>query len=571
MRPSRPGHALFLVAIGAAGWTVAAAVLGAPGAWPPVAGAALFLALLLGARGFSFPLGTQTGGEAAISLDSALYIAAASCLGVRAGVLGVGLIMSGVAIGRVQKRRAGADGPLGRAAYVVYFGGQAAGLLGLWGRAFLDGGAHNAGVLRTLGLGGVFLASHYLVETVQLRLAGASWRASLRRNLTGAIAEAALLPLAGVIVLLWDPHALVPFALLGGTYLLVNWNFHRLALLAAELRGRVVELETLARTAHAAGASLELPQVLSSLLKETARALPAATRIEAVLARGDGGQPERYVARDGAAVVREPASALAAALARSREPTLDDDLRDEPGGVRSRATVPLIMYGEVLGALIAESGEPEAFDAHQLRLLEAISGQAATAVENARLYGLANIDGLTGLYCRRYFDVRIAEEIERARRFGTSFALVMLDLDDFKRLNDTHGHVAGDRALRDVAVIAASQLRGVDLAARYGGEELAFLLPRTSVIDAHAVAERIREAVATYPLVDGNGKPCRGVTASLGVAGWTESGEAAPSTLVARADAALYRAKASGKNRVEIDLISFELTPSLAPIRRRRA
>jgi diguanylate cyclase (GGDEF)-like protein len=269
--------------------------------------------------------------------------------------------------------------------------------------------------------------------------------------------------------------------------------------------------------------------------------------------------------------MREPAGARAAAFARTREPTLDDDLRDEPSGLRSRATVPLIMYGEVLGALVAESGEPQAFDAHQLRLLEAISGQAATAVENARLYGLANIDGLTGLYCRRYFDVRITEEIERARRFGTSFALVMLDLDDFKRLNDTHGHIAGDRALRDVAAIAASQLRGVDLAARYGGEELAFLLPRTSVIDAHAVAERIREAVATYHLLDGGGKACCGVTASLGVAGWTESGAAVPSTLVARADAALYRAKASGKNRVEIDLISFELTPSLAPIRRRRA
>ncbi|HEX6837347.1 MAG TPA: GGDEF domain-containing protein, partial [Polyangia bacterium] len=164
---------------------------------------------------------------------------------------------------------------------------------------------------------------------------------------------------------------------------------------------------------------------------------------------------------------------------------------------------------------------------------------------------------------RRYFDLRVQEEIERARRFGTSFALVMLDLDDFKRLNDTMGHLVGDRALRGVAQLAERQLRGVDLAARYGGEELAFLLPRTSLADAHAVAERIRAAIAGY---DFGGLH---ITASLGVAGWTEAGVTDPERLVERADAALYRAKAAGKNRVEIDLSSFELTPSLAPVTRR--
>jgi diguanylate cyclase (GGDEF)-like protein len=227
------------------------------------------------------------------------------------------------------------------------------------------------------------------------------------------------------------------------------------------------------------------------------------------------------------------------------------------------------MYGETLGALIATSPDEDAFGPDELRLLDAIAGQAAAAVENARLYALANVDGLTGLYCRRYFDARIAEEMERSRRFGTSFALIMLDLDDFKQLNDSLGHLAGDRALRGVAAIAASQLRGVDLAARWGGEELAFLLPRTSLVDAHAVAERIREAVATHVIAERG--QTRRITASLGVAGWAESGADERSSLVARADAALYRAKAAGKNRVEIDLVNFELTPSLAPVRRRQA
>jgi two-component system, cell cycle response regulator len=222
-----------------------------------------------------------------------------------------------------------------------------------------------------------------------------------------------------------------------------------------------------------------------------------------------------------------------------------------------------------VGALVARSQEPHAFGPAERRLLDAISGQAATAVENARLYALANIDGLTGLYCRRYFEIRIAEEIERARRFDSSFALVMLDLDDFKRLNDSLGHLVGDRALREVAAIAASQLRGVDLAARYGGEELAFLLPRTSLTDAQAVAERIRMAVATHDLSEGGRS--LSLTASIGVAGWVESGVDDRESLVARADAALYRAKAGGKNRVEVDFINFELSPSLAPVRRRRA
>ena len=161
--------------------------------------------------------------------------------------------------------------------------------------------------------------------------------------------------------------------------------------------------------------------------------------------------------------------------------------------------------------------------------------------------------------------MRVAEEIERARRFGTSFALVMLDLDDFKRLNDTHGPPRRrSRAARGGGRWPQRQLRGVDLAARYGGEELAFLLPRTSLADAHAVAERIRAAIASARLR--RAAPSRRRSASP--AG-PRRASTDPERLVERADAALYRAKAAGKNRVEIDLASFELTPSLAPVTRR--
>ena len=560
-------HVAFLLVVGIAGWALVFTALPSGGHWPPVEAAALFLLVVGGARSLGFPL-AGLDGDAEVSLDSAIFIASSACLGPKAASIGVATLLSldALARGLVGRGRARRADVLSLLAHAAYFGGLSGGLMALWSRVFgltrLEPGAVDD-VWLVPALGVTFLITHYLVQTVQLRLSGQSLRASVRRNAIGVVAEATLLPLATAIVLIWDPRHPVPFALLGGTYLLVNYGFNRLAHLAHDMRRRVVELETLNRTAHALGASLEAPQLVSALLRETSRALPAASRLEAVVALS--GEVERFVFEPATArESREPASAPARLWLKSRRAMLLD--ADEPG-VRSRLVVPLVMYGENLGALVAESPAPDAFGANELRLLEAISGQAAAAVENARLYGLANVDGLTGLYSRRYFDTRVAEEIERARRFDSSFALVMLDLDDFKRVNDTLGHVTGDRVLREVAAVAASQLRGVDLAARWGGEELAFLLPRTSLADAHAVAERIREAVALHRIGDGALR----ITASIGVAGWAESGVGDPSSLVARADAALYRAKSSGKNRVEIDLISFELTPALAPVRRRRA
>ena len=449
-----------------------------------------------------------------------------------------------------------------RLPYALYLGGVAGALLIGWSRAF---GVGEGGVDRDVwlvpALGGAFLVSHYGLQALQEWLGGLPLPQALRRNAQSVIAEATLLPLASAIVLIWEPHRPVPFALLGGTYLLVNYGFKRLAELASDLRLRVAELETLNRTAHALGTSLEAPALLHALLRETARALPLADRIDAIVEID--GELVRYRLQRGELSLQR-ADGAAQELLTATAPLLDDKVADPlRPELRARMAVPLVMYGETTGALVAESSDDEAFGPNQLRLFDAIGGQAAAAVENARLYALANVDGLTGLYVRRYFDLRVPEEIERARRFGTSFALVMLDLDDFKRLNDTHGHLVGDRALREVAALAQRQLRGVDLAARYGGEELAFLLPRTSLADAHAVAERIRAAISKY---DFGGVS---ITASLGVAGWTEAGVTDPERLVERADAALYRAKAAGKNRVEIDLASFELTPSLAPVTRR--
>jgi diguanylate cyclase (GGDEF)-like protein len=530
-------HTSLLVAVGIAGW-LAVAWLARDAKLPPpneLQAALLFLGVIAGARALSFPLAAAGGAE--VSLDSAIFIAAAACFGPALTSIGVAIVLAVDGLRR------------GRFPYALYLGGVAGGLLAFWSRVFgVGAGERDVWLAPALGL--IFLASHYGLLAIEQTMAGTPLRLAVRRNAVSALAEATLLPLASAIVLIFDAQHPVPFALLGGTYLLVNYGFKRLAELAADLRRRVSELETLNRTAHALGASLEAPALLAALLRETARALPRADRIDAVV-ETDGELVLYRLSRGEVSLL--PADEEARLAARETQPRL------EP----SRIVAPLTMYGETTGALIAESRAADAFGPHELRLLDAIGGQAAAAVENARLYALANVDGLTGLYVRRYFDMRVAEEIERARRFGTSFALVMLDLDDFKRLNDTNGHIVGDRALRGVAEVAARQLRGVDLAARYGGEELAFLLPRTSLADAHAVAERIRAAISAHDFAGLH------ITASLGVAGWAESGVVDPERLVERADAALYRAKAAGKNRVEIDLVSFELTPSLAPVTRR--
>ncbi|HEX8952552.1 MAG TPA: GGDEF domain-containing protein, partial [Polyangia bacterium] len=439
-------HTAFLVVTGLIGW--AALIWVARGLRVPPVGeleaAALFLGVVAGARALGFPL----PGGSEVSLDTAIFIAAAACLGPALTSVGVAWVLAVDGM-----RRA-------RLPYALYLGGVAGALLAGWSRVFgVGSGEHDVWLVPALG--GAFLVSHYGVQALQEWLGGLPFKQAVKRNALSVVAEATLLPLASAIVLIWEPRRPIPFALLGGTYLLVNYGFKRLADLASDLRLRVAELEALNRTAHALGTSLEAPALLAALLRETARALPLAERIDAIVEID--GELVRYRLQAGALSLA-PADARAQEALSVSAPRLDEKVHDAARPeVRARMIVPLVMYGETTGALVAESSDDEAFGPNQLRLFDAIGGQAAAAVENARLYALANVDGLTGLYVRRYFDIRVTEEIERARRFGTSFALVMLDLDDFKRLNDTLGHLAGDRALREVAAIAGGQLRGVDL------------------------------------------------------------------------------------------------------------
>jgi two-component system cell cycle response regulator len=162
-------------------------------------------------------------------------------------------------------------------------------------------------------------------------------------------------------------------------------------------------------------------------------------------------------------------------------------------------------------------------------------------------------DALTGLFNRRYFERRLKEECAHAKRHRRPFAIVMLDLDHFKLVNDTYGHEDGDRVLRHIAEVAQEQLREDDVPCRYGGEEFVLLLRGTTGMAARVVANRLRANLAAKPISLGPKNEPRHITFSAGVAAADERNAYNADNVISRADAALYRAKRAGRNRVETE------------------
>jgi len=215
----------------------------------------------------------------------------------------------------------------------------------------------------------------------------------------------------------------------------------------------------------------------------------------------------------------------------------------------ARMCIPLVSFGQTLGALVLDSNRLNAFHAGEVQPLESVADICATAIQNAhyveKVKRLAYLDGLTGIFNRRHFELRISEEIERARRFGTGMGVIMVDIDEFKRLNDEFGHLLGDEVLRQVSSIFSQQLRKIDVVCRYGGEEFAILLLQTDPQHALAVAEKLRRLVEGWQFP---GVP-RSVTISAGAAAYPDHG-LTRDEIVEAADAGLYAAKLAGRNRV---------------------
>jgi diguanylate cyclase (GGDEF)-like protein len=215
----------------------------------------------------------------------------------------------------------------------------------------------------------------------------------------------------------------------------------------------------------------------------------------------------------------------------------------------SRMCIGLVSFGVTLGVLVLESARDHAFNSLSQRTLESMADICATAIQNAqhveRVRQLAYLDGLTGIFNRRFFEMRIAEEIERAKRFNANLSILMVDIDQFKRLNDEFGHLLGDEVLRQVSSIFSDHLRKIDVVCRYGGEEFAVLLPETNAQSALQVAEKLRRLVENWPF-PGVARP---ITVSAGTATFPENG-GIRDDLVKAADAALYAAKQAGRNCV---------------------
>jgi len=228
---------------------------------------------------------------------------------------------------------------------------------------------------------------------------------------------------------------------------------------------------------------------------------------------------------------------------------------------------PIKSRGRLIGIIaLGKRTEKVIYSHEDLDLIMSMAKEAGTIIENAQLYSQAivraNTDGLTELYNHRHFHERLDHEIARGSRFGTTFSLIILDIDLFKAYNDIHGHLSGDEVLRRIASCIKASVRTLDMSFRYGGEEFTVILPETRLDDAYRVAERIRKTISAK--ASSKAPP---ITASIGVANWPIDG-VMKEEIISCADAALYRAKQTGRNRTclssdvakpETPMVSVEL------------
>lgn len=244
----------------------------------------------------------------------------------------------------------------------------------------------------------------------------------------------------------------------------------------------------------------------------------------------------------------------AGVLYRTKEPIIVSDYRNTSRvesrlmkltGCRSLIASPILVNDEVVGAVLVTHREPSYFTYDNYKLLGLLADHIGLAIMKAQLHSELNrmviTDNLTGLHARRYLD----EQVQAFQQNDVRGSLIVVDIDNFKQVNDTHGHQVGDEILKQVSAIIRSCIRDTDIAARWGGEELAIYLPKLSVVQTVHVAERIRRRVEqeTMPAV----------TVSCGIAEWTQTDEKiSVELLFYKADMALYAAKNSGKNQYRI-------------------
>ncbi len=248
-------------------------------------------------------------------------------------------------------------------------------------------------------------------------------------------------------------------------------------------------------------------------------------------------------------------------VAQRGEAALIDDVAADPRFVpllehktpiTSMICVPLTARGQRVGVVTATSERPAAFSSHHLELVRFLATTIALDIENVRLHRVAVTDPLTGAYNREFLTQRLPAEIEAASAHDRPLSIAIIDVDEFKRVNDAHGHLVGDHVLAEIARRLRTAIRGGDVLVRYGGEEFLAVLPSANAGRAWEVGERMRLRVSETPIEVTDGRRLA-ITLSVGVAElrYTPTMETAHQ-LTDRADSALYSAKRNGRNRVEV-------------------
>lgn len=217
--------------------------------------------------------------------------------------------------------------------------------------------------------------------------------------------------------------------------------------------------------------------------------------------------------------------------------------------VSSLLCVPLIAKGEAIGVInITNKQNGKLFNKQDLEFIEALANQAAIAIDNAKLYELATKDGMTKLYIYRHFYTLLETELKRSARYNHEMTLLMMDIDNFKSVNDTYGHPVGDQVLKEIANCIQTTIRKIDIASRYGGEEFTVILPETNSMDGRVIAERLRKNISEIKIKLKDGTIIA-PTISIGMSEYP-SCALDEQTLIELADVALYNAKNNGKNCV---------------------
>jgi len=335
---------------------------------------------------------------------------------------------------------------------------------------------------------------------------------------------------------------------------------------------RAKELDALQRATAALLATIELEELLGQILDAAMSATPNASKGTLYLVTPETGQLQIRAAHgysDPRIRLFRPTSSesFSAQAVRYRRPILVDDVRIEAGvhhepdlpdssPVLSLIVAPLLLGEKALGAIELGSFKPHDFIQSDLQLLVSFAATATTAINNAQLHSevqkQAVTDTLTSLYNRRGLFEMGEREILRSQRFGRPLSAILFDIDQFKEINDTHGHGAGDEVLKWISAQFQAELRQVDLIARYGGDEFLALLSETDLTDAHLIADRLRSKISQMAIPAGD--IVIKITLSAGVA--TVEANDDLQKLIERADRALYRAKQSGKNQVVVEFRS---------------